>query len=102
MFLRVIYPSAQRLYLLLRQSLMGGKNGLHSCFRVDQSEPVKRAIPECQRSILKSATLAVSGESLPRFLNQLIALETPPDGLYVPAMDPVLWLTGKVCCERCA
>ena len=69
MFLRVIYRSAQRLYLLLRQSLMGGKNGLHSCFRVDQSEPVKRAIPEFQRSILKSATLTVSGEALLRFLN---------------------------------
>jgi hypothetical protein len=100
MFLRVIYPSAQRLYLLLRQSLMGRKNGLHSCFRVDQTEPVKQTIPECQRSILKSTTLAVSGEALPRFLNQLIVLETPPDGFYVPAMDPVLWLTGKVCCER--
>ena len=67
----------------MRQSLRGGNHGLHSCFRVDQTEPAKRAIPECQRSILKSATLAVSEEALLRFLNQLIVLETPPDGFYV-------------------
>ena len=100
MFLSRYLPLRATTLLLLRQSLRGGKNGVHSCFRVDQTDPVKRAIPECQSSILESATLAVSGEALLRFLNQPIALEIPPDGFYVPAMDPVLWLTGKVRRER--